>query len=706
MVADNPWFVDSIHVFWHLKCPECTFDSKEEDIFQVHAIENHPLSYTLFSSETSEEPENNEKPLVDNIKTENLDQDYYEGYSIPDMKKDHQETNFNEEGHEENTNIVPSNFPEIKEEYSEINSNDTVHEGKNDFSCDLCDSQFAQKRNLSRHVKAVHEKVMPFCCSICNKAFASKQILVRHFASQHKDQDFPSELTNLLKSKKRKLSDQELYYSDQELSNQDENVPLEVNILTDEIDSIHEEKKPKIKKRARATPKEWKCSICGESLSSIKDLRSHFNTVHEGKQKCAICTESLPSIAELKNHYKKVHEGEKPYSCSICGKGFFSDHAVKGHIKCVHEKSKPFKCSLCTSSFFKRNGLNVHMETVHEGRKPFLCSLCDMSFSQGGGLKSHISTVHEKKKPFKCSVCDYRASQKSSVGTHFERVHERKKEYECSICNSKFYESKDLERHFECVHEGKRPFQCSECGSAFAKNQTLRAHIMSVHEKIFPEKEKNTSAPTSNLCPICGVNLTCGLKAHIERVHEGKKPHTCKICGSNFARKPDLRGHIQSVHEKLKPFKCLQCDSSFFKSNGLKVHMETVHGGKRQFKCEFCDSEFSQKGGLRVHITSVHEKKKNENSMSKSAGHCNGQEMSFQCIKVEPSTVKESQPLETVDPLLIHEFKSENFEENEATPTQDLTLLCVKQEELCVSGSQNEQENEMIVIKEDLFWGE
>ena len=92
--------------------------------------------------------------------------------------------------------------------------------------------------------------------------------------------------------------------------------------------------------------------------------------------------------------------------------------------------------------------------------------------------------------------------------------------------------------------------------------------------------------------------------------------------------------------------------------------------------------------------------------MSKSAGHCNGQEVSFQCIKVEPSTVKESQPLETVDPLLIHEFKSENFEENEATPTQDLTPLCIKQEELCESGYQNEQENEMIVVKEDLFWGE
>ena len=113
MSVDNPWFVDSIHVFWHLKCPECTFDSKEENIFQVHAIENHPLSYTLFSSETSEELENNEKPIVDNIKTENLNQDYNESYSIQDMKKDHQESNFNKGLENTNDLVLPSNFPEL-----------------------------------------------------------------------------------------------------------------------------------------------------------------------------------------------------------------------------------------------------------------------------------------------------------------------------------------------------------------------------------------------------------------------------------------------------------------------------------------------------------------------------------------------------------------------------------------------------------------
>ena len=44
----NPWQVDSIQAFSFLKCPECIFDTKEEDFFQVHAIEKHPLSFVLF----------------------------------------------------------------------------------------------------------------------------------------------------------------------------------------------------------------------------------------------------------------------------------------------------------------------------------------------------------------------------------------------------------------------------------------------------------------------------------------------------------------------------------------------------------------------------------------------------------------------------------------------------------------------------------
>ena len=45
---DNPWKVDSIQAFSCLKCPECSFNTKEEDLFQDHALNNHPLSHLLF----------------------------------------------------------------------------------------------------------------------------------------------------------------------------------------------------------------------------------------------------------------------------------------------------------------------------------------------------------------------------------------------------------------------------------------------------------------------------------------------------------------------------------------------------------------------------------------------------------------------------------------------------------------------------------
>ena len=51
----NPWQVDSIEAFIFLKCPECTlFFTKDEDIFQLHANEYHPLSVVFFGKALDE----------------------------------------------------------------------------------------------------------------------------------------------------------------------------------------------------------------------------------------------------------------------------------------------------------------------------------------------------------------------------------------------------------------------------------------------------------------------------------------------------------------------------------------------------------------------------------------------------------------------------------------------------------------------------
>ena len=54
-MAQNPWAVDSIKAFYFLKCPECDFDTKEENSFETHATKNHPLSLVLFGKKSDNE---------------------------------------------------------------------------------------------------------------------------------------------------------------------------------------------------------------------------------------------------------------------------------------------------------------------------------------------------------------------------------------------------------------------------------------------------------------------------------------------------------------------------------------------------------------------------------------------------------------------------------------------------------------------------
>ena len=96
--------------------------------------------------------------------------------------------------------------------------------------------------------------------------------------------------------------------------------------------------------------------------------------------------------------------------------------------------------------------------------------------------------------------------------------------------------------------------------------------------------------------------------------------------------------------------------------------------------------------------------------MEKGTKHCdiNNQGVIFPSIQVERPTIQQSQTSNTADPLLVPEFKDEIYEENKATPIQDMNEVSIKQEELVVSGYQNKQDNDMIdeEIKEEFSLGE
>ena len=53
------------------------------------------------------------------------------------------------------------------------------------YTCNVCNKQLLQKRNLKRHMESVHAGKRPFFCGPCGQKFASKQILERHMIGIH-----------------------------------------------------------------------------------------------------------------------------------------------------------------------------------------------------------------------------------------------------------------------------------------------------------------------------------------------------------------------------------------------------------------------------------------------------------------------------------------------------------------------------------------
>ena len=61
-----------------------------------------------------------------------------------------------------------------------------IYESNKQFSCNICNKRFSQKRNLATHIK-IHDEMytQDLKCEICGKMFASKTIKNTHMKSAH-----------------------------------------------------------------------------------------------------------------------------------------------------------------------------------------------------------------------------------------------------------------------------------------------------------------------------------------------------------------------------------------------------------------------------------------------------------------------------------------------------------------------------------------
>ena len=344
-----------------------------------------------------------------------------------------------------------------------------------------------------------------------------------------------------------------------------------------------------------------------EISSETMQISSETNKKKLGQKnqfKCNTCQFETSRYALLNKHKKSVHEGIKLYKCNNCDYETADNWKLKNHKKAVHERIKPYKCNYCEHETAEKGNLDKHIKSVHEGIKPFKCNMCKFETAQKWNLNKHIEFFHEGIKPFKCNICEYETLIKTHLKWHVESVHDGFKPFKCDICD---YETRDLKKHINSAHKEIKPFKCHICQYKSATKFSLKRHITYVHEKMNNEKKKPLEIYETSLGISNGV-VVSNMKKNKSCVES--QISFCQNCNQIFVKK----------------------DHNYNGHSCLAIKQET------QEKMEFVSDELP-----------------------------NYLKVSFQSIKVEPSTLKQLKMSDSEDPLHIGTtiVKNELFEGNE-----------------------------------------
>jgi len=466
-MTENPWQVDSIQAFYCLKCPECEYNTLDENYFEDHAIENHPLSFVLFNKQFEQKRNFKEEYDVVNVKEEHVSySNEMEDYSNFESSSTDVPGNYPEvlmtEGkgygdesdrvnYELNESVFEQNSGQIINDEQALNAQEANEDGKyvckicgnlfkhkadmkrhvqekhwnmKAFQCLLCDYASFRKNTLTKHIQSVHEKLKPFSCDRCDKKFASKAHCREHVESVHEGVTHNCQFCEKIYTKKGHLS-QHMKHNHKDKIKKSSSSFLQlpdpiifpevlINETFEEENSFDNESYPNV---SGYKSEQFEADEQVQSSSNLSNNyeHEHYNDVHEEKN------EHFETLDEQALNSQEANE-EGKFVCKICGNLFKHKADMKRHVEEKHWNLKPFQCLQCDFATTRKNALNKHVEAIHEKIKSFGCSQCDKTFSKKQHRKEHVESVHEGK-IYNCELCVNWYTKKGHLRDHIKKNH-------------------------------------------------------------------------------------------------------------------------------------------------------------------------------------------------------------------------------------------------------------------------------------------
>ncbi|KAJ6643497.1 Zinc finger protein [Pseudolycoriella hygida] len=232
-----------------------------------------------------------------------------------------------------------------------------IHTGEKPFQCDICESKFATKRcvtkHMFRHTGEVRQR--PIHCPVCDKNFMDKKGLKGHMLQHTNRSRYSCE-----------FCDMTFYLI----------TTLKVHLRT------HTGEKPFV------------CDDCGKGFTAKGSLLRH-NRVHS--LSCDKCEQTFVQYADLKSH-RLTHITPQT---SDSGNNGWKDGFEEFSEEALVATKIP-----CDKSDTRDEVVNTHtmeQQITGTGVRPFICDECGLRFAQKGHILLHLRRHLNLKRYF----CDH-----------------------------------------------------------------------------------------------------------------------------------------------------------------------------------------------------------------------------------------------------------------------------------------------------------
>ncbi|XP_034413850.1 zinc finger protein 646 isoform X2 [Cyclopterus lumpus] len=332
------------------------------------------------------------------------------------------------------------------------------------------------------------------------------------------------------------------------------------------------------------------CSTCGESFANRQDLIIH-QCLHKNNQ--------VDNVNHVNMNNSGVSVGKEEVQSIICGScGIFctSFHHLENH-GCTDgmEDSTRGKEEIKENDVAQHEDMGHNKETLDAEDRQYKCDQCGRSYRHAGSLLNHKKS--HKTGVFRCLICQKRFYNLLALKNH-QRSHFDIKRHTCHECGKAFKIQKQLLNHLRRHKENQ------------AKIQDLNNQIQALMQMNETKSDGGTQSPTSNASQAFSSSRRCKqlrgakrgqikCKTAVKSEDTGdQRPFACDQCGRTYRHAGSLVNHRNS--HKTGEYYCSVCNNTYSNQLAMKNHLRT-HFAYKKHSCQNCGKGFRGKKQLLGH---------------------------------------------------------------------------------------------------------